>query len=81
MPKYANLSNGVAPIWVETGDGDYTPSGNCIGFYVEVGGAVSFVSNGATITKTFASNQVLPVKVDSFLASGTTASGICAMVI
>jgi hypothetical protein len=81
MPKYANLSNGVAPIWIETGDGNYTPPGTCIGFYVEVGGAVSFVSNGNTITKTFASNQVLPVQVDSFLASGTTASGICAMVI
>ena len=81
MAKSANLSNGVAPIWIETGDGDFTPTRTCVGFYVEVGGDVTFVSNGNTITKTFASNQVLPVQVDSFLASGTTATGICAMVI
>lgn len=81
MSKYANLSNGVAPIWVETGDGDYTPAGNCIGFYVEVGGDVTFVSGGNTITRTFQPSQLVSAQVDSFLASGTTATGICAMVI
>jgi len=81
MAKYANLSNGVAPIWVETGDGDYTPTGTCIGFFVEVAGDVSFISGGNTITRTFLDSQLVTCQVDSFLASGTTATGICALVI
>ena len=81
MAQYANLENGVAPIWVETGDGDFTPNGTCIGFYVEVGGDVSFVSGGNTITRTFQPSQLVSAQVESFLASGTTATGICAMII
>jgi hypothetical protein len=81
MAKSANLSNGVAPIWVPTGDGDFTPTGNCIGFYVQTGGAVTFTSGGNTITRTFQPSQQVSGQIDSFLASGTTATGICALVI
>lgn len=81
MAQYANLENGVAPIWVETGDGDFTPNGTCIGFFVEVGGDVTFVSGGNTITRTFVSAQLVTAQVDSFSATGTTATGICALVI
>lgn len=81
MSQYANLENGVAPIWVSTGDGDYTPTGTCIGFFVEVGGAVTFVSGGNTITRTFQPSQIVSAQVSSFAASGTTATGICALVI
>jgi hypothetical protein len=81
MAKPANLSNGVAPFWVETGDGNFVPSGNCIGFYVEVGGDVSFVSNGNTITRNFQPSQIVSAQIESFVAAGTTATGICALVI
>lgn len=81
MAQYANLENGVAPIWVATGDGDYTPAGTCIGFYVETQGDVTFVSGGNTITRTFQPSQIVTAQVSSFLASGTTATGICAMII
>lgn len=81
MAQYANLENGVAPLWVSTGDGDYTPSGTCIGFYVETAGDVTFVSGGNTITRTFQPSQIVTAQVTSFAASGTTATGICALVI
>jgi hypothetical protein len=81
MAQYAELKNGVAPIWVETGDGNFTPVGTCIGFYVGTAGAVTFVSGGNTITRNFEASQIVPVQVGSFLASGTTATGICALVI
>lgn len=81
MPQYANLENGVAPVWVATGDGDYTPTGTCIGFYVQVGGAVTFTSGGNTLTRTFQPSQIVSAQVESFSASGTTATGICALVI
>lgn len=81
MAQYANLENGVAPVWVATGDGNYTPSGTCIGFYVTSIGDVSFTSGGNTVTTTFASNQLVTAQVTSFLASGTTATGIYALII
>jgi hypothetical protein len=81
MTKYADLSTGVAPIWVSTGDGDFTPTGTCIGFFVEFAGNVTFVTGGNTITRYFESSQIIPVQVSSFLASGTTATGICAIIV
>lgn len=81
MSGYANLSSGVAPFWVSTGDGDFTPTQKCIGFYVEVGGDVSFVSNGNTITRNFQPSQIVSAQIESFVAAGTTATGICALVI
>jgi len=81
MANPALLSNGVAPNWIATGDGDYTPPGNCIGFYVTTEGAVSFTSFGQSLTVTFAANQMIPANVDAFVASGTTATGIYAIYI
>ena len=81
MAKSANLSNGVAPIWVETGDGDFTPTRTCIGFFVEVAGDVTFTTGGNTITRAFLDSQLVTCQVDSFSASGTTATGIYALVI
>lgn len=81
MAQYANLENGVAPFWVETGDGDFVPPNTCIGFYVEVGGDVTFVSGSNTITRSFQPSQIVSVQVSSFVATGTTATGICAIVI
>lgn len=81
MAQYANLENGVAPIWVATGDGDYTPTGTCIGFYVETAGKVTFTSGGNSYTLTFQPSQQVSAQVDSFSASGTTATGIHAFII
>jgi hypothetical protein len=81
MAQYANLENGVAPIWVATGDGNYTPTKNCIGFYVTNAGAVTFTSGGSTITTSFLSGQFVTGQISSFSASGTTATGIYALVI
>lgn len=81
MAQYANLENGVAPVWVPTGDGNYTPTGTCIGFYVETAGYVTFVSGGTTITRYFQPSQSVSAQVTSFSATGTTATGICAFVI
>ena len=81
MPQYANLENGVAPIWVATGDGNYTPTKNCIGFYVTNAGDVSFTSGGNAITTGFQSGQFVPGQISSFSATGTTATGIYALVI
>lgn len=81
MAQYANLENGVAPVWVSTGDGDYTPTGTCIGFYVQTAGNVTFVSGGNTITRAFQPSQIVTAQVTSFAASGTTATGICALII
>lgn len=67
MSGYANLSSGVAPFWVSTGDGDFTPTQKCIGFYVEVGGDVSFVSNGNTITRNFQPSQIVSLKLSLLL--------------
>lgn len=81
MMSYANLENGVAPVWVSTGDGDYTPTRTCIGFYVETAGDVTFTSGGNTITRYFQPSQIVSAQVESFAASGTTATGICALTI
>lgn len=81
MSQYANLENGVAPIWVATGDGDYTPTKTCIGFYVTGGGSVSFTSGGNDITTTFLGSQFVTGQISSFSATGTTATGIYALVI
>lgn len=81
MTQHANLENGVAPIWVATGDGAFTPTKNCIGFFVQDAGAVSFVSGGNSITATFVSGQFVTGQISSFVAAGTTATGIYALVI
>lgn len=82
MAKYANPQNGVAPIWVATGDTvDYTPPGTCIGFYVSVAGNVKFISGGNTLTVAFTDKQLVTAQVTSFVGTGTTATGIYALYI
>lgn len=52
-----------------------------IGLYVTVGGAVSFKDiNGATITVTVPSTFYLNCSVTRVLSTGTTASGIFALI-
>lgn len=72
---------GVAPEWVATGDGNYTiPTGfTCIGFYVEGAGDVGVTSNGTDITPAVAANTMLPGHFTAFNATGTTATGIYAL--
>lgn len=74
--------NGVAPVWKATGDGDYAiPDGwQCIGVHVGVAGDVGFTSGGVAITPTLAAGQH-PAKIDSFQASGTTATDIYALLV
>jgi len=79
--SFAQTEYGVAPIWEPTSDGDYTPTKQCIGFYVEGAGDVTFTSNGTDITRYFQAYQIVPAQISAFKASGTTATGICALVI
>lgn len=81
MAQYANLENGVAPNWEATGDGDFTPTNTCIGFYVSVAGNVQFTSGGNDLTVAFAANQFVTAQVTEFTGAGTTATGIYAMYI
>lgn len=81
MVQFARRENGAAPFWesIDVSTGDVTPSGVCIGFYVETSGVVSFNSNGATVTPDFAPNQFVSAQVEQFNQSGTTATGIYAL--
>ena len=83
MSKYANLSNGVAPIWqaIDVSASNVTPAGNCIGFYVEGAGDISFVSGPNTLTVAVAANSYHTAQVAQFNTSGTTATGIYALYI
>ncbi|SLN74778.1 hypothetical protein ROJ8625_04100 [Roseivivax jejudonensis] len=78
----SSAENGVAPVWVATGDGNYSIPDNwrCIGFFVEVGGDIGFTTNGTAITPTVEAGY-FPAQVDSFQATGTTATGIYAMLV
>ena len=83
MAKYANLSNGVAPIWepVDVSASNQIPPGTCIGFYVEGEGDVAFVSGPNTLTVAVASNSYHSAQISQFNTSGTTATGIYALYI
>lgn len=80
---FAPEKMGTAPVWRATGDGDYTIPANysCIGFCADAGGVVAFTSNGVAVTPTVSAGAQYPARVDSFQASGTTATGIYAMLV
>ncbi|WP_050523307.1 spike base protein, RCAP_Rcc01079 family [Pseudorhodobacter wandonensis] len=53
-----------------------------LALYVETGGALSFVTvAGATRTVVVANNSILPVGASRVLSTGTTATGIHALVL
>jgi len=73
---------GVAPDWeaIDVSTADDTPTGNCIGFYVEVAGDVAFTtSNGNTVTVAVADKSYHMAHVTTFKNSGTDATGIFAL--
>lgn len=75
---------GVAPDWeaIDVSSADDTPVGNCVGFYVEVAGDIAFTtSNGNTVTVAVGNNSYHTASVTTFKNSGTTATGIFALVI
>jgi hypothetical protein len=78
----SHYSNGVAPVWRETGDGAYTiPAGyTCVGFVAEVAGTVNFTSGGTAVTPSVSAGLPYPARVDSFQAS-STATGIHALLL
>lgn len=78
---FANVENGIAPFWEATGDGNFTPTGTCIGFYVEGAGDVAFTSDGNSLTVAVAANSYHSAQVSAFSAAGTTATGIYAIYI
>lgn len=73
---------GVAPDWeaIDVSTADDTPTGNCIGFYVEVAGDIAFTtSNGNTVTVAVGDTSYHMAHVTTFKNSGTTATGIFAL--
>lgn len=84
MPQYPSQENGVAPDWesIDVSASDDTPTENCIGFYVEVAGDVAFsTGNGTTVTVAVGDNSYHTANVKEFKNSGTTATGIFALII
>lgn len=79
MAKFPRPDYGIAPAWrpVDVSEADYVVSGgHAVGFYVTGAGNVSFVSDGVTVTPTFAANQFVPARVTQINTSGTTATGL-----
>ena len=76
----ATKVSGLAPKWRATGDGDYVPEDVCVGFFVNVGGVVSFDSAGETIEAEVGSGALIPANVSRFNAANTSAVGIFALV-
>ena len=76
---------GLVETWVAVTTNDSTDNvgaGNvAIGLYVTVGGAVSFRDvNGTTITVSVPSNFYINCSVTRVLATGTTSTGIFALI-
>jgi len=80
--RTSSLSGPATDIVPVTPDDNNDLTTIAIGLYVETGGAISLVSvTGAARTVTVADNSILPVGVRRVNATGTTATGIHAMVI
>lgn len=78
-PSLSGPATDIVPVTPDDGT-DLTEA--AIALYVEVGGNVSFVSiKGASRNVMVGSNAILPVGAKRVLATGTTATGIHAMVI
>ena len=86
--KTLDLSRGLARDWVPVTPNDGTDnmtsgSGDIVvGFYVTVGGAVAFITEGGTRTVTYLSGTIVPCSgVTRIKSTGTTATGIHALVV
>jgi hypothetical protein len=81
MVQYINKENGVGSFMedIDVSVSDVNTSGICIGFYVTVGGDVTFVSDGSTITLTSGDLSYHPIRVTQFKNVGTDATGIKAL--
>lgn len=82
LNRAVSLSGPATDIVPVTPDDNADLADTAIALYVEVAGTVAFVSAaGSSRVVSLGANQILPVGASRVLATGTTASGIHAMVL
>jgi len=86
--RMATFADGVIRDWIPVTPNDGTDnvkgtaSDIVVGFYVTVGGAVAFTTDGGTRTVTFPDNCIVYCStVSRILSTGTTATGIHSLVL
>jgi len=80
-PSGTGLVRDMLPITPSDGTDNVGTGNVAIGLYVEGGGAVAFITRtGATRTVTVASNAYLACSVTRVKSTGTTATGIHALI-